>query len=1194
MSREQGYVTALQRVTAELRKARRRVDELESAPREPIAIVGMSCRLPGGVSSPEELWQLVSSGRDAIGQFPRDRGWDLERLFDSDSERAGTSYVREGGFVHDADEFDAGFFAISPREARTMDPQQRLLLEGAWEALENAGIDPGSLRGSPTGVYAGVMSQDYVSTIAGTTPEHDVEGYLETSAAPSVVSGRVAYCLGLEGPAVTLDTACSSSLVALHLACQALRGGECTLALAGGVTVIASPLAFSEFSRQRGLAPDGRCKSFAAAADGTGWSEGVGLLVLERLSEAERNGHRVVALIRGSAINQDGASNGLTAPNGPAQERVIRVALASAGLSPLEVDAVEAHGTGTTLGDPIEAQALLATYGQDRDGRPLWLGSIKSNIGHTQAAAGVAGAIKMVQAMHHGTLPATLHVDRPSPHVDWEAGDVELLIAPRAWSRNGRPRRAGVSSFGISGTNAHLILEEPPAVEEPADAKAGVDPGPRPSSLAFLVSASNDQALRAQAARLRLHLQDRPELDLREAAAALALRRAQLPHRAVAIAADRQQLISALGAMERGEVGDHLIQGAAQDEGKVAFLFTGQGSQWAGMGRELYGGFPVFAEALDGVCDELDGYLERPLKGILFAQAGSAEASLLERTEFTQPALFALEVALYRLVTSFGIRPDYLIGHSIGELTAAHVAGVLSLSDACSLVAARSQLMGALPEGGGMLAIEATEEEVVRSLTGLQERLSVAAVNGPRAVVVSGDLDAIGQAELRWSEQVRKSKRLSVSHAFHSALMEPMLQEFDQRARALGFSRPQLPIVSNRTGEFAGEDLATPAYWARQIRDTVRFAAGVRTLERVGVTRFLELGPDWSLAAIVHQGISEELEQHALLTSCLRANRPETTAVIGFLAEAHVHGVEVDWRALVGELDAREVDLPTYAFQRERYWLTAGAGNLDANSLGQSAAEHPLLGAAVSLAGGGEGWIFTGRVSLSSHPWLADHTVMDTHLLPDPCFIELALAAGHHTGCATLEELTLHEPLVLEQGVYAQLQMSVTEPDKHGRRSIGIYSRAHHTSADETESGDWVCNASGVVVAGGESPPAPRSRQANDRSWPPEDAKRLDTELLYDRLARAGYDYGPAVQCVRAAWAAGDALYAEVVLDDEQVSEADGFHIHPALLGSALQIGSLWALDALEQGVPRSPLSFAGVRLHRSGASSLRVHVSGG
>ncbi|MBB4965482.1 acyl transferase domain-containing protein/D-arabinose 1-dehydrogenase-like Zn-dependent alcohol dehydrogenase [Saccharothrix violaceirubra] len=1046
---------------------------------DPIVLVGLGCRYPGGVGSAADLWRVVSEGVDAIGDFPTDRGWDLDRLFDPTG-TSGTSYVRSGGFLHEAAAFDAGFFGISPREALAMDPQQRVLLETAWETFEHAGIDPTSLRGSRTGVFTGIWSSGYG---AGVQPP-DLEGYLSTGVATSVTSGRVSYLLGLEGPALSVDTACSSSLVALHLAAQALRSGECDLALAGGVTIMATPSGFVEFSRQRGLASDGRIKSFAAGADGTSWSEGAGLVLLERLSDARRRGHRVLAVLAGSAVNQDGASNGLTAPNGPSQERVIRQALANAGLEPSDVDVVEAHGTGTTLGDPIEARALLATYGADR-AEPLWLGSVKSNIGHTQAAAGVAGVIKMVLALRHGVLPKTLHVDEPSPHVDWSAGSVRLLEDAAPWPAAGRPRRAGVSSFGISGTNAHVILEQAPEVE----------PVEVPGFVPWLLSAKSPEALREQAARLRGFV-DEPT------AGAALTGRARFPYRAALT--DRANLSADLEALAHGDV--PLVPAEA---GKVAFVFSGQGSQWHGMGRRLYDAYPVFARTVDEVCEAL---------GLALHEVD------LDQTRFTQPALFAVEVALYRLVESLGITPDYLVGHSVGELAAAHVAGVLSLEDACTLVSARARLMQDLPPGGAMVSIRAAEADVAPTLP---EGVSIAAVNGPESVVISGVEDAVLEVAGRW-----ESRRLVVSHAFHSALVEPMLVEFARVAGSLTYHAPSVPVVSTVTG--TPTDLSTSDYWVRQVRATVRFADAVEWARANGVTRFLEIGPHPTL---VPDGV-------------MRRDHDEPERVLSALGRLWEQGGE--WT-----LPKAHADLPTYPFERDRFWLLPTT-SADVTGAGLGTVDHPLLGAVVELPD--ETVVLTGQLSPATQPWLAEHVVLGAALLPGSAFVELAVRAGRQVGCPSVEELVVEAPLTITGPV--DVRVTVGPPDDTGRRTIAVHSRDRE---------DWTRHATGTLGAG--SRPEP---------WHEPATEPVEVTGFYDTAADSGFEYGPTFQGVHAVRRAGDDLYADIALP----GDGGRFAVHPALLDAALQ------LVTIADGTAKMPFSFTGMEVWATGRATARVRLA--
>ncbi|GKQ37972.1 hypothetical protein ALMP_45060, partial [Streptomyces sp. A012304] len=886
---------------------------------EPIAIVAMACRYPGGVTGPEELWRLVADGVDAVSGFPADRGWDLDALYDPDPDRPGTSYAREGGFLDTAAEFDAALFGISPREALAMDPQQRLLLETAWEVFENAGLDPTSVKGETVGVFVGGAACGY-GTGAGDLPD-GVEGYALTGSVSSVLSGRVAYTFGLEGPALTVDTACSSSLVALHLAGRALQRGECSMALAGGVTVMATPTGFVEFSRQRGLSPDGRCKAFAAAADGTGWSEGVGLLLVERLSDAVRNGHRVLAVMRGSAVNQDGASNGLTAPNGPSQQRVIRQALADARLTARDVDAVEAHGTGTALGDPIEAQALLATYGRDRpDGTPLYLGSVKSNIGHTTAAAGVAGVIKTVMAMREGVLAPTLHVDAPTPHVDWSAGTVELLTAPRAWPEHGRPRRAGVSAFGISGTNAHVVLEQAPiAPAEPAGPRPAPAPG---TALPFLLSAHTGRALRAQAARLVGHLADPAAWDpddarpaLTDLAYSLAVSRAGLAHRAVVTAADREGLRTALAGLAAGESGVDAVVGVAQSGARPVFVFPGQGSQWAEMAGGLLTASPAFATQILACEEALAPFVDWSLTSVL----NSESDAWLERVDVVQPVLWAVMVSLAALWQAHGVRPAAVVGHSQGEIAAACVAGALSLEDGAKVVALRSKAILDLSGKGGMASVGVSVDQVAGLIAPFKRRLSVAAVNGPASVIVSGEQGALDELLAICEAQGTWARRVPVDYASHSTqvsrIRKPLL-------RALAGIRPQtsrIPFCSSVTGELLDTATLDAQYWYTNLRQTVRFEDAVRTLLDQGHDVFVES----SAHPVLTTGVLETIEDtgaDAAALGTLRRNQGGPERFLTALAEAHAHGVTVDWQPVLPS-GVHRVDLPTYAFQRERYWL---------------------------------------------------------------------------------------------------------------------------------------------------------------------------------------------------------------------------------------------------------------------------------
>ncbi len=1144
----------LKRLTADLRRTKRRVVELEGKLSEPVAVVGMACRYPGGVDSPDALWQMVVEGRDAVSDFPADRGWDVAGLFDADPDAPGKMYVRQGSFLADAGDFDAGFFGVGPSEALAMDPQQRLMLELSWEALERTGIDPIGLRGSATGVFAGVIHAGYGGQVEG-----ELEGYGLTGSTLSVASGRVSYVLGLEGPAVSVDTACSSSLVALHLAAQSLRSGECDLALVGGVTVMATPAAFVEFSRQRALAADGRCKVYAGAADGTAWSEGAGVLVVERLADARRAGHPVLAIVRATAVNQDGASNGLTAPNGPSQQRVIRTALASGGLTAADVDVVEGHGTGTVLGDPIEAQALLATYGQDRPAdRPLWLGSIKSNIGHTSAAAGVAGVIKMIQAIRHEVLPQTLHVDVPSPHVDWSEGAVSVLTESRAWPSGDGPRRAGVSSFGISGTNAHVIIEEPPAPDTESVAAE-----PNTGETAWVLSARSEQALANQAKRLLAHISADANVSPVDVAWSLVTTRAVFDHRAVVVGADRDRLMAGLMELAAGEPGAGGVAGRVRSAGRTVFVFPGQGSQWLGMGQQLYGRFPEFARTFDEAAAALDPQLRLPLRQVIWG----TDAELLQSTEFAQPALFAVEVALAALLQHWGVLPDVVTGHSVGEISAAYVAGVLSLSDAANVVAGRGRLMAALPPGGAMIAIAADEAEVTPLLTA---EVNLAAVNAPHAVVISGADAAVTAVADELAQRGRRVHRLAVSHAFHSSLMEPMLEEFTQLLAGVSASSPRIGLVSNLTGQLAGPGYGSPQYWVEHVRQPVRFADGVRAAESLGARVFVEVGPGRGLTAAVEQSLTTE---QATSVVTLAKDRPEAESALATLGHLFTIGVAVDWPAAVG--DGRRVDLPTYGFVRQRFWLPLGAvGSGNVSGVGLARAEHGLLGAVVERPDSG-GVVLTGSLSVGGSPWLADHVVDGVVLFPGAGFVELALRAGDEVGCSVVDELTLLAPLVLPPGGAARVQVVVDAAGESGSRAVWVYSRA--AAPDSV----WALHAEGVLSStGSANPPADLS------VWPPVGASVLDAGDAYEVLAARGYEYGPAFRGLRTLWRRGQEVFAEVSAGDGVTM--GGFGIHPVVLDAALHAMGVVG----DQAETMLPFSWQGVCLHAAGASRVRVRIA--
>ncbi|ORB52070.1 type I polyketide synthase [Mycobacterium persicum] len=1151
---------------------------------EPVAVVGMACRFPGGVDSAAALWDLVAGGAEAVGQFPTDRGWDLADLFDPDPDAVGKTYTRAGAFLTDVSGFDAEFFGISAREALTMDPQQRLLLEVCWEALETTRIDPAALVGSETGVFVGAWSQQY-----GGGGSDGAEGYAMTGTSTSVASGRVAYALGLQGPAITVDTACSSSLVAAHLAAQSLRNGECGLALAGGVTVMTTPAVFTEFSRQRGLAADGRCKAFAAAADGTGWGEGAAVLVLERLSDAHRNNHPVLAVIAGSAINQDGASNGLTAPNGPAQQRVISQAVANAGIGLDEVDVVEAHGTGTTLGDPIEAGALIATYGAARGPEhPLWLGSIKSNIGHTQAAAGVAGMIKMIAALNHDSLPPTRNVDRPSPHIDWSAGTVRLLTEPVPWPVRDHPRTAAVSSFGISGTNAHLILQQaptpPPDATEPTDHDGALG---LPVLPLWTVSARSRAALCAQADRLHQFLIRRPDLDLSDVAYSLAGTRTHHPHRAVVTVPvgspdPRAELLAALEALAADQPHPQLIQHhqRATSAGNTVLVFPGQGGQYPGMAAELYGRHHAFSAALDE-CDQ--ALVARTGWSVRAVIRGEPGAPSLDRVDVVQPVLFAVMVSLARTLISYGIEPDAVIGHSQGEIAAAHVAGVFTLEQAAKIVALRSSALADLAGAGAMASVLLAADEVAARLRPYGDALAVVAVNGPTQTIISGGPAAMQRFVAACEADNVQIRSIPVDYASHCSQVEPLRERLLEELAGLTPKPGRIALYSTVDGVMSDQPLDTTTmtadYWYANLRQPVRFYDSIRHLLASAEQVFVEVSPHPVLAPAIADTLAGAAGRPgSAVIPTLHRERADLDALTTTLARLQVHGRSPDWSVVYPH--ARTVELPTYPFQHHRYWLTPQPSG-DAAGLGLDQPQHPLLGAITTLADRDE-VVATGRLALGSQRWLAAHRVGDVVVLPGTGFVDVVLGVGDYVGCPVIDELVLHTPLVLAEHTPTDIQISVADPDGGGRRSFNVHSRV---GADHRAEPGWVLHASGILrtvqTAAGEPPAAlPMTT--------------IDVEGFYRELAACGLHYEPPFCSVRGIGhdpADPDHIYAEVALPAG--TDVTGYGIHPALLDAALQpIAAALGVETDAEAVVRLPFVFTGVTLYATAATRLQVWLT--
>ncbi|HET8935166.1 MAG TPA: beta-ketoacyl synthase N-terminal-like domain-containing protein, partial [Polyangiales bacterium] len=1142
-------------------RAQARRSELRLDAEEPIAIIGMACRLPGSIASPDDYWQLLEQGRDAIDAFP-ERFQSLD-IYDPNPDAVGKSYTREGGFLDAIDQFDAQFFGIAPREAQAMDPQQRVVLETAWEALERAGIAQSALSGSTTGVYLGAIASEYGSL--NTQGLEGLDGYQLTSNLMSVASGRLAYVLGLQGPALTIDTACSSSLVALHLASIALRRRECDMALAGGVGLIVTPAVFVEFSRLRALSPDGRCKSFSATADGAGWAEGCGMLVLKRWSDAKRDQNNVLALVRGSAINQDGRSQGLTAPNGPAQQRVIRDALSACRLTPADIDAVEAHGTGTALGDPVEAGALLEVFGQGRaPERPLYLGSSKSNLGHTMAAAGVVGVIKMVLALRHELLPKTLHVAEPTTHIPWDESGLSLLREARAWPRQERVRRAGVSAFGISGTNAHVVLEEVPQTPVAPQRETVAS-----SSYPLVLSGFDEQALRAQAARLADWLCAHPEHALQDVTHTLAVHRTHFGARAGVNADTHAQAVAGLRALALGENHSALVTGAAKnDPGRVVFVFPGQGSQWFAMGRELLSQSAVFAEAVHATDAALLPWTGWSVTALL---RGETSESLppWERVDAVQPALFAMGVGLAAVWRSLGLEPAAVVGHSQGEVTAAVVSGALSLQDGAKVVALRSQAVRKRSGDGAMLLIERPLAEVEQLIEKYGAELSIAAVNTAGSTIVSGAAAAAAELLAELESRALFARKINVDYASHSAHMDELLPELRAQLASVQPRAGQVPLYSTVEARvLTGVELDAD-YWCRNLRETVRFDLALSQLLAAGHGVFVEV----SAHPVLTLTLSGACESHrAVVAASLQRERGGMSQLQRVLAELHVQGHTLDWT-----VTGRQLELPTYAFQRQRYWADASMLTLakDASSLGLASLRHPLLGVFTALADS-DGFVFSNRLSLSEHPWLKDHAVHGNVLLPGAGLLELALQAAQAVGLGSVLELTLEQPLILDAAQPLQLQVSVGALDEAGQRSVRIFSRAGDVFARHAE-GVLGPQAQLVLDAGFDEL----------RSWPAPDTEHVPLAGLYEQLHAQGLEYGETFQGLQELWRGDRVAYARVQLPAAARSAADRYALHPALLDAALH--SLVGLST-SAGI-ELPFVWSDVQLYAAGANQLRVRV---
>jgi len=1144
-------LSSQQRILLALDDAVKKLETLEREKSEPIAIVGMGCRFPGVARDLGSYWQLLQNGVDAITPVPRDR-WDIDAYYDPDPAAPGKTYSRYGGFLEHVDQFDPQFFGISPREAQSIDPQQRLLLEVGWEALESSGWVPNPQVVSKTGVFVGITTNDYARLL---TPMGDLEpinAYYLTGNPLNAVAGRLAYTFGFQGPCMALDTACSSSLVAVHLAVQSLRLGECDLALAGGVNVILSPENTVALSKSQMLSADGRCKTFDASADGIVRGEGCGVVVLKRLSDAIANQDNILALIRGSAINQDGRSGGFTVPNKVAQQALLRQALKAAKVKPEEIDYVEAHGTGTPLGDPIELRALGEVLGKNRPANtPLKVGSVKTNFGHLESAAGIAGLIKIVLSLQHNTLPPHLHFRDPNPHIDWQQLPIQIPTEAMLWPRGNQPRLAGVSSFGASGTNAHVIVEEAPTGGEVST----VEPE-RPLHLLTL-SARSESALDDLIERYRAQLSSSGSLALADLCFSANTGRGHFDYRLCLLASSIHQLQTKLSkAVQLSEEEGGLWRGQLTETASVAFLFTGQGSQYLGMGRKLYDQQPTFRRVLDQCSDLLATDLGLSLVDLLYGDI--ADEATLNQTAYTQPVLFAVEYALAQLWLSWGVCPDVVMGHSVGEYVAACLAGIFNLEDGLKLIAARGRLMQALPAGGGMVSILASETTVQSYLAPYQGQVTIAAVNGPTSIVISGAETALTTITAKLEQAGITFKPLAVSHAFHSAWMEPMLAEFKQVASSIAMQPPQLKLVSNLTGQVVGAEVATADYWCRHVREPVRFASGMAALSSLGCGVYLEVGPKPILLGMGRQCVDAD---DSLWLPSLRPPQDDWQTILTALGQLYIRGVSIDWAGFDKDYVRQRLALPTYPFQRERYWVEASSGgSADRHQPQQTNAQiHPLLGSCCRLATLAAPYFET-SLSLTTPGYLVDHQIYQQGIVPATAYIEMGLAAGKTVlkqRQLRLTEISIQQPLPLATGQSIPVQVVLQAPEGTATPDAPTHDLAYgfeifslKTSSGHDLEPVWTRHASGRVgsLSPGQVVPDAIDLEALQATYP----EPVSISDYYQRLGQRGMTYGPSFQGIQALWKGQEGVLGRVQLPAVVPSDAD-YCIHPALLDACFQ-----------------------------------------